>query len=195
MRARDTKKEAIIREKALEMIVREGFDGFSMQKLAREAHVSPATLYIYYVNREDMLDQLYHDVVKTFTAIGLQDFDADAPFAEGLWRQWKNRLQFIEQYPYQYEFMDQFRNSPLIHNKGAELSEFKENMRAFVKNAFDRGEISRMEPELYWSLAYGPFHTLVKFHLNEKNMMGKPFKLTEETLKILHTKVVAALRA
>jgi TetR/AcrR family transcriptional regulator, multidrug resistance operon repressor len=195
MRTRDTQKEAIIREKALEMIVREGFDGFSMQKLAREAKVSPATLYIYYVNREDMLDQLYNDVVTKFTTVSLNDFDPDAPFAEGLWRQWLNRLQFIEQYPHHYEFMDQFQNSPLIHNKGQQLSEFKENMRAFVKNAFDRGEISRMEPELYWSLAYGPFHTLIKFHLNEKNMMGTPFKLTEDKLRSLHKMVLAALRA
>ena len=82
MRTRNIQKEATIREKALEMIVKEGFDGFSMQKLAREANVSPATLYIYFVNKEDMLRQLYNEVQRTFTRVALDGFDPNVPFAE-----------------------------------------------------------------------------------------------------------------
>jgi TetR/AcrR family transcriptional repressor of multidrug resistance operon len=195
MRTRDPQKEAVIREKALEMIVREGFDGFSMQKLAREANVSPGTLYIYFVNKEDLLDQLYNDVQQTYTKVNLQAFDPEHSFAEGLWQQWKNQLEFINEYPHHFKFLEQFRNSPLINNKSAELTRFRETMRAFVKNAFERGEISRMEPELYWSLAYGPFHALVKFHLNEKAIMDRHFDLTEEKLRNLHKMVIAALRS
>jgi TetR/AcrR family transcriptional regulator, multidrug resistance operon repressor len=195
MRTRDTQKEAVIREKALEMIVREGFDGFSMQKLAREANVSPATLYIYFVNKEDMLNQLYNEVQRTFTAVSLHEFDPDLPFAEGLWQQWKNRLRFIDQYPHHFQFMEQFRNSPLVNSKFIELSDFKENMRLFVSNAVERGEIARMEPELFWAIAYGSFYTLIKFHLQEKSMMGKTFKLTETKMKDLHSMVVKALRS
>lgn len=194
MRTRDPKKEALIREKALEMIVREGFDGFSMQKLAKEAAVSPATLYIYFVNKEDMLHQLYNEVQQTFTTVSLEAFDPELSFADGLWLQWKNRLHFIEQYPVHYQFLEQFRNSPLINHKAIELSAFKQNMKAFVVNAFERGEIVRMEPELYWSVAYGPFYTLVKFHISEQNMMGKPFAFTEEKMKALHALVIKALQ-
>ncbi|MGZ3932351.1 MAG: TetR/AcrR family transcriptional regulator, partial [Bacteroidia bacterium] len=43
MRTRDEQKESAIRQKAIEMIVKEGFDGLSMQKLAKAAGVSPAT--------------------------------------------------------------------------------------------------------------------------------------------------------
>ena len=42
------------------MIVKEGFDGLSMQKLAKAANVSPATIYLYFKNREDLLNQLYN---------------------------------------------------------------------------------------------------------------------------------------
>ena len=59
MRTRDDNKIQAIREKAVDMIVRQGFDGFSMQKLAKAAHVSPATLYIYYKDREDLIMQLW----------------------------------------------------------------------------------------------------------------------------------------
>ena len=92
MRTRDEKKGKAIREKALEMIVREGFDGLSMHKLARAAGVSPATIYIYYRNREDLLNCLFNDVQAKFAAIALNGFDPAMSLEKGLWRQWKNRL-------------------------------------------------------------------------------------------------------
>ena len=39
MRVRDPLKEKTIRRKAMEMAVKEGFDGLSMQKLAKAAKV------------------------------------------------------------------------------------------------------------------------------------------------------------
>ena len=108
MRVRDENKEAIIREKAIEMIVDQGFDGFSMQKLAKAAGVSPATLYIYYKNREDLLNKLYISVTETFAATALKDFDPESSLAHGLWIQWKNRMQFIMDFPAYFKFFEQF---------------------------------------------------------------------------------------
>ena len=58
MRVRDPGKEHAIRERALDMIVAHGFDGLSMQKLAKAAGVSPATIYIYFKNRDDLIVSL-----------------------------------------------------------------------------------------------------------------------------------------
>ena len=41
------------------MFVKGGFNGFSMQKLAKAANVSPATIYIYFKDKEDLIQQLY----------------------------------------------------------------------------------------------------------------------------------------
>ena len=85
MRVRDELKESAIREKAMEMIVAEGFDGLSMQKLAKAANVSPATIYIYYKNREDLLNSLYNTVNDTFARVALEKFSPDLMLEEGLW--------------------------------------------------------------------------------------------------------------
>ena len=87
MRVRDESKEAAIREKAIEMIVKEGFDGLSMQKLAKAANVSPATIYLYFKNREDLLNQLYISIDKVFAKETLKDFNPDMHLEEGLWLQ------------------------------------------------------------------------------------------------------------
>src|SRR5258707_4504077 len=55
MRTRDENKiEAIYRE-ALKMLVNEGFDRLSMQKLAKMAGGCPATIYIYFSGKEELL--------------------------------------------------------------------------------------------------------------------------------------------
>ena len=64
MRTRDEVKEGAIRQKALEMAVKEGFDGLSMQKLAKAAGVSPATIYIYFKDRDDLILQLWLEEVE-----------------------------------------------------------------------------------------------------------------------------------
>lgn len=183
MRTRDEKKEEAIREKAMEMIVEEGFDGLSMQKLARAAEVSPATIYIYYKNREDLLTNLYNHVQEKFSEVVLRKFNPDLSLEEGLWVQWKNRLKFIMDYPVYFRFQEQFRNSPCINQKNVNKSEFKEAMKQFVMNAIRRGELQKMEPEMFWAMAYGTFYTLVKFHFDEKSMMGNNFRLTDAKLK------------
>lgn len=194
MRTRDIKKEARIKELALTMIVKEGFDGFSMQKLAKKAEVSPATLYIYYTNKEDLLHQLYIDVLTTFSEINLTDFHAELPFADGLKLQWRNRLKFIETYPHHFQFLEQFRHSHLIQHDKIEYAEFQTIMRTFVHNAIQRGEIAPIDPELFWAMAFGPFYSLVKFHLQNKAITDKPYQLTADHMATLLQMVLKALQ-
>ncbi len=193
MRKKDENKEIAIREKAIEMIVKEGFDGLSMQKLAKAANVSPATIYIYFKNREDMLNQLFNHVEQTFTRFALNDFDPQMTLKEGLWLQWRNRLRFISKNPYHYGFHEQFRNSHLIDHNDVKRTDFKDSMKTFVINAVKCGELKKMEPEIFWALAYGPFYTLVKFHLQKKSMMNNNFKLTESKMKMAFDCVMKAL--
>ncbi len=75
MRKRDTNKELAIRQKALEMIVKDGLDGFSMQNLAKAAGVSPATIYIYCKDRKDLIVQLCledNQAAPTLERVGIQ---------------------------------------------------------------------------------------------------------------------------
>lgn len=194
MRNRDTEKERTVREKALELIVRDGFDGFSMQKLAKEAGVSAATAYIYFENKEDLLHRLYTTVQEAFTDYCLQGFDENMPLADGLRVQWKNRLRFVQELPVYYRFMEQFRASPLIDKKeNAEHMRFKQAMSGFVKNAVARKEVSVAKPELFWAIAYGPFYTLVNFHMRGESMMGMPFSLSDALVEELLERTIRAI--
>lgn len=194
MRIRDENKETAIREKAIEMIVNEGFDGLSMHKLAKAANISASTIYIYFKNREDLLNQLYIAVADLFGKETLLNFDPDMDFEAGLWLQWTNRYRYILQHPLHYHFSEQFRNSPLIRQQAAREDPFRTAMRKFVKQAVQKKQLADLPAEIFWSLAYGPFYILVKFHLDNSAMSGKPFSLSEQKMKQTFERVMKALK-
>jgi len=193
MRAKDENKEAAIREQAIAMIVAEGFHGLSMQKLAKAAELSPSTIYIYYDSREDLLNKLFFYVEEVFNRETLKGFDARMHFEEGLWIQWKNRYRYAKEYPLYFLFAEQFRNSPLIRHKDIRENRFRSAMQEFVYHAVQRGEVADLTSEVFWAIAYGPFYTLLKFHMDQSSMSGKPFALTDYKLKQAFRLVLKAL--
>lgn len=194
MRTRDDKKIQAIRQKAVDMIVKQGFDGFSMQKLAKAAGVSPATLYIYYKDREDLIMQLWADAFKEMTDATLKNFDPEMSFSEGLRIQWMNRARFCLKHPQEMQFMEQLRHSPL-QEKTLEMMHphFKETMSAFVHNAIKRNELVKVQLEVYWCIAFAPMYNLVKFHLEGTSIGGKKFTLTDKTMSEALGLVIKAL--
>lgn len=191
MRTRDPAKERALRVHALDMIVAQGLDGLSMQKLARAAGVSPATIYIYFEDRDDLILRLYEEESAKMAEATLEGFDPSLSFAEGLEVQWINRARYFLQHPREMQFLEQIRYSPFFERtERNRQNRFIEAMRTFVANAIRRGELIRVPVEAYWAIAFAPLYQLVKFHLHGRGLPGTgPFvlddKLLRQTLKLV----------
>lgn len=196
MRTRDPRKERALREKALEMIVEKGFDGLAMQKLAKAARVSPATIYIYFKDRDDLILRLFAEEMGKMTEATLSGFDPGMPFDQGLKVQWINRARYCMKHPREAHFLEQVRYSPL-HEKALRStpSTFTDAMREFCANAIRRKELVRVPVEVFWSVAYAPLYQLVKYHMHGKGMPGTgPFVLDEKTMLRTLDLVLKALK-
>ncbi|MFD1000697.1 TetR/AcrR family transcriptional regulator [Ohtaekwangia kribbensis] len=197
MRTRDEQKELTIREKALEMIVEQGFDGFSMQKLAKAANVSPGTLYIYFKDRDDLIMKLWETQMKNMSDAILYNFDPEASFEEGLRVQWMNRARYLIENPLSMQFMEQIKYSPYHHVSLTRLdNNFLDMMRKFAHNAIKRKELVKLPIEVYWSMAFAPLYQLVKMHITGRGMHSGPekFVLDEKTMNMTLKLVLKALR-
>jgi AcrR family transcriptional regulator len=196
MRTRDTFKENSVRKKALEMIVKEGFDGLSMQRLAKSAGVSPATIYIYFKHREDLIIQLAVEISDRIFKATFLNFDPSMKLREGLKVQWMNRAHHCIKFPLEMKFLEQVRHSPL-NSKVIKLTgnRFKEMMGEFVGNAIRRKELAEMPVEILWAIAFAPLYTLVEFHMSKYSFIpGKKFVLDERAMDLALDKVIKALR-
>ncbi len=183
MRYRDEHKELLVKEKAIELVVKEGLDGFSMHKLAKEARVSPATLYIYYKDKEDLLVQLGHEEAARLTAAILKNFDPDMGFEEGMRVQWRNRANYWLENPVRASFLEQLKHSSLRSRVFEKLNmEFVDSMSKFVQNAIANKELLPMTREVFWSVAYAPLYNLIRFHTEGFSLAGQPFQFSEEIM-------------
>ena len=61
MRTKDIDKQHRIKEALIRLILREGMSGASISKIAREAGVSPATIYVYYSSKDEMLADIFQE--------------------------------------------------------------------------------------------------------------------------------------
>ena len=61
MRCKDPEKQQRIKTAMVHLFLREGIDGTSISKIAKEAGVSPATIYVYYNSKEEMLSEVFRE--------------------------------------------------------------------------------------------------------------------------------------
>lgn len=196
MRTRDPRKEKTLREKAMAMIVKEGFDGLSMQKLAKAAKVSPATIYIYWKDRDDLIIRLFVEAFRKMSEYTLRDFDPAMSFKQGLKVQWQNRARYCLDHPIEIQFMEQVKYTPL-HDRAqaAAGTDFMKVMKAFVQGAIARKELIKVPVEVYWSVAFAPLYQLLKFHQHGKGMPGTgPFVLDDKLMDLTLELVTKALK-
>ena len=195
MRTRNVDKEQLVKQQAIEMIVRNGMEGFSMNKLAKACNISVATLYIYYKDRDDLILNIAIEGGKMMNDAMTRGFDPEMSLEEGMRVQWKNRYKFMQDYPTMHLFFDQLRSSSYQQEFLSDfMKEFKIVMGKFMHNIIARGELEDMQFETYWSIAFAPLYSLAKFDHEGQSMGGRPFKMTDEVLWKSFDLVIKALK-
>lgn len=194
MRTRNADKEGLVKQKAIELLVTEGFQGFSMNKLAKACGISVATLYIYYQDKDDLIKQIGIEIGKTFFETALKGFDPDMPFADGLRTQWDNRIAFSMEHRLEATCYEVIRHSP--HGEYVleqSFGRFGETMGQFCHNAINKGQLVPLKLEVFWSIAYGPLYNMLRFDAEGKSFGNRPFSFTNEMKEEALAIVIKAL--
>ncbi len=142
MRRKDDRKLQSIKQAVLKLILSEGLQGASISKIAREAGVSPATVYIYYDNKDAMLQDIYQEYqqqVRNFLRDRVRQDMTGEQFIETIV---KSYYTFINNNGEIFYFVEQYSSCPALlehcqANKGRMpmedvLDEFKR--RRVLKN-------------------------------------------------------------
>lgn len=114
MRRRDDEKAKSIKEAVIKLILQEGFHGTSISKIAKEAGVSPATVYIYFDNKEIMLQDIYHEYseeIFDYIFRKVHQGMAGRQLIEILVRSYYN---YIQEHREIFNFVEQFSNCPSL---------------------------------------------------------------------------------
>ncbi len=112
MRTKDDEKKEALFEATVKLVNEIGFVSSSVSKIAKEAKVSPATIYVYYKNKEDLLVSTYVDIKLDMSKAMLANFDDSLPIRDILKTVWISMFEYISGNLEYYKFVEQFANSP-----------------------------------------------------------------------------------
>lgn len=174
MRVKDDKKLQAICDAAIELITANGFADTSMSKIAKAAQVSPATIYVYFENKETLLNEIYLLVKQEMCAELLRGVKSDLSVAEAFKITWDNFYKYAMKNPVRFAFTEQFANSPLVGGICKERSmEFFKPLLDLFERGKDEKVFKDIPLEIFIAFTFSPLTGLIKEHFSGEIVLNK----------------------
>lgn len=107
------KKKALVKA-TIELVNNNGFHATPMSKIAKMANVSPATIYLYFENKQDLLNQTYIEVKAVYTEYAFETYNETMSVEAGFELIWKRIANFKLHECENAMFLAQCDNTPII---------------------------------------------------------------------------------
>ena len=107
------KRNALIKA-TIGLVNNNGFHATAMSKIANMANVSPATIYLYFENKQDLVNQTYLEVKAEYTKYAFATYNEDIAVEAGFELIWKRIADFKLKECENAFFLAQCDNTPII---------------------------------------------------------------------------------
>ncbi|SHK52691.1 transcriptional regulator, TetR family [Desulfatibacillum alkenivorans DSM 16219] len=183
MRIKDRDKQEALFLAAVKVVNEIGFASSSVSKIAKEAGVSPATLYIYHKNKDDLLISTYLNIKRKLTDAVLGDMDDSLPIRDGFRRVWLNLFRFAGDHLDYFQFAEQFSNSPYNDQVDQDaVDAMYEPMGRLIRRGIREKVVKDMHPEVISSFVFYPVIILSNPRLTRRVEMTEA--LIEESFQL-----------
>lgn len=115
-----TDKKTALLNATLRLVNNNGFHKAPMSKIAKLAGVAPATIYLYFENKQDLINSLYLTVKSSFSEFAFQGYQDDLPVKKGFEIIWYNIADYKLNKIDEASFLSQCDNTPIIDDTIAE---------------------------------------------------------------------------
>jgi TetR/AcrR family transcriptional repressor of multidrug resistance operon len=166
VRHKDDNKNRAICDAAIELITKNGFADTSMSKIAKAAGVSPATIYVYFENKEDLLNKLYLFVKREMSTELLRGVKPEQSTEEAFKIIWHNFYNFAVENPVRFAFTEQFANSPMVANCRMESMDFFKPLIDLFEGGKRAKIFKDVSLEIFHAFTFSPLMGLIKEHLS-----------------------------
>jgi AcrR family transcriptional regulator len=189
-RPRDKTKIEAIYEATLKLVLETGFNGLKMADVARAANLGTGTLYIYFKNKEVLINELYYHLKKNKTLKMLEVFDATDPFLVAFKKLWMNYVNISLAEPERMKFIEQYTHTSYLTRRTIQQSDqLLKPFEEFLDNGIKQGLIKRLPIQLLLSQLMGPINESVKLQYNQTLKMTS--RLKEELFEMAWNSVKA----
>ncbi|WP_026756039.1 TetR/AcrR family transcriptional regulator [Sediminibacter sp. Hel_I_10] len=184
------KRNALVRA-TIQLVNDNGFHATSMNKIAKMANVSPATIYLYFENKQDLVNKTYIDVKAEYTKYAFANYNETMSVAEGFEIIWKRIADFKLEESENAMFLAQCDNTPIIDEPS--LQEGIRHLQPLL-DLWERGKkegiIKPLSNYLLYAYAINPLSFLMMsqnrgaFQL-DKNQLEDAYQAAWSSIKVL----------
>ena len=155
---------------ALELIAEHGFHGAPMAMVAERAGVGAGTIYRYFENKDMLINELYAELENKMYPFILDGYSGDAPFRVRFFHLWTSLLRYFIQYPLDFRYLEQFRNSPygvacrrdkILGNKAGRCDVFRE----LLEQGAAQQVVKDVPLVMLFSISFGPLLAVTRDHI------------------------------
>jgi AcrR family transcriptional regulator len=177
MRHKDELKQDALFRATVKIVNEIGFAASSVAKIAKEAGVSPATIYIYYENKEDLLVSTFMAIKKRIGDVMVKGLDESKPVRDNYRTIWINLFEYAVKHGDEILYKVQFENSPYASLPDMdEILKSFEPVYQFIQKSIEQKIIKNADPAVLNAFFYAPIVTLTTSRL-----LGE-FKPTPENI-------------
>ena len=109
-----TDKRSALLNATLILVNNHGFLNAPMSKIANLAGVAPATIYLYFENKQDLVNKLYLEVKEDFSSAAFEGYSENLSVKDGFEIIWFNIANYKLNQIKESNFLAQCDNSPMI---------------------------------------------------------------------------------
>jgi AcrR family transcriptional regulator len=177
MRTRDDEKKEALFEATVKLVNEIGFASSSVAKIAKEANISPATLYIYHKNKEDLLVSTYIDIKIDISKAIWRDLDPSQPIRDIFRHFWFSMFEYARNNMRYFRYVEQFSNSPFSSLVSEEdTAKYFVPLADALQKGIEQKIIKNIDGDIFKAFMWYPITVLTNprlcpdFELSEENI-------------------------
>jgi AcrR family transcriptional regulator len=177
-RTKNNEKRFALLNATLHLVNNNGFHDAPMSKIAKMAGVSPATIYIYFDNKQDLINQLYLENKTSFSEAAFKNYLPNLSVKNGFELIWRNIANFKLHQVEEANFLSQCDNIATMIDEESRQEGLK-NLQPLL-DLWERGQkegiIKKISPYFLYAFTIYPLAFLMT--IQKRN----DFELTENHL-------------
>jgi AcrR family transcriptional regulator len=182
------KREALLKA-TLNLVNNNGFHDAPMSKIAKMAKVSPATIYIYFKNKQDLINQLYLELKMSYTEHAFKAYSENMPVKKAFELIWYNIADYKLKQVEEAWFLSQCDNTIMIDEESRQegLKHLQPLLDLWVRGQKE-GIIKDISPYVLYAYSINPLIFLMNmqkrdlYQLNQKSL-DQAFQAAWDSIK------------
>ena len=194
MRKRDDRKARAISHAAQKIVCEHGLDRASIINIAKEANVSPATIYLYFKDKSDLLSKVFFAEKQAILNATTSALSPSLSFRENFAAAHKAAFEYMWKNPISLRFTEILETTP--YNPPQELSEQYGRFWEFWKTGIEQGIIEAASPDCIMIMVQAPLtRAVLQFHALYCSCRSNPGGVHDEKAHKLAAEYISRVEA